>query len=101
MHLFVLLLALVTTGPVHPAAPGPHEIFGIVRQIGPNTIVMQRHNGQLLAVDVTVARETGRLGVMYVNRPVGVYGAFYAGHYRANAVTSANGIQRGNWPADY
>jgi hypothetical protein len=102
VHLLLLLLALATA-PYRPAAvPGPHEIFGIVRQIGPSTIVIARRNGSLLVVDITYARAAGRTGVLYVKRGVGVYGNFDpAAHlFRANAVTNANGIERGIWPTD-
>jgi hypothetical protein len=102
MHLLFLLLALATA-PYRPAAvPGPHEIFGVIRHVGPTTIIVARRNGTLLLVDITYARAVGRTGVLYVKRGVGVYGNFdpSAHLYRANAIINANGIERGIWPAD-
>lgn len=99
MHLLVLIFALVTA---RPEVPGPHELFGVIRQVMPNAIVIARRNGQLLSIDITYARSVGRTGVLYVRRPVGVYGAIdrTTGRFKANAITSANGIERGIWPPD-
>jgi hypothetical protein len=103
VHILALMFALVVAAPpiAHPQTPGPHEIFGVIRTIEPNAIVIARHNGQLVTVDVTYARAAGRTGALYVRRGVGVYGFFdRPGHYRANAITNANGLLHGVWPAD-
>jgi hypothetical protein len=108
-----LVLALaVITAPVHaavavptatPAVPafGPHVVYGIVRTVAPSSIVIVRQNGQLMSIDIRYARSVGRTGPLYVGRTVAIYGTYDRSlRYHANAVTSANGIHHGIWPAD-
>jgi hypothetical protein len=115
MHALVLLLAIVTA-PVTarsttvavptatPAVPafGPHVVYGIIHTVAPSSIVIVRRNGQLMTIDIQYARAVGRTGPLYVGRQVGVYGTYdRTMHLHANAVTSANGLRHGNWPADF
>jgi hypothetical protein len=83
------------------AAPqfGPHVIYGIVRQVGAATLVVQRQNGKLESVDIAAARANGRTGVLYVGRGVALYGDFdRAHHYHVNAINSSYGVRDGVWP---
>jgi hypothetical protein len=104
VRLFVVGMLAAFLGsavPVMAAAEfGPHVIYGIVKHVGQHDLVVQRQNGSLETVDITAARTAGRTGVLYVSRPVALYGDFdRSHHYHVNAITSAYGITRnGVWP---
>ena len=86
-----------------PAVPafGPHVVYGFVRSVGTSSIVIERHDGHLLSIDVSYARSVGRTGPLYIGRPVAVYGSYdRTAHFHANAVTSENGLRNGIWPSD-
>jgi hypothetical protein len=90
-----------TAAPAVPAF-GPHAVYGIVRLLAPSSIVIVRRNGQTMTIDISYARSVGRTGPLYVGRAVGVFGSYdRALHFHANAITSANGIRHGTWPADF
>ena len=84
-------------------APYQHTIYGIVKQIKPTQLVVQRSNGQLVTVDIAIARRTHRTGVLYVDRAVALHGDYDALHaFHAVSITGAAGIKyaRGAWPQD-
>jgi hypothetical protein len=86
-----------------PAIPafGPHVVYGIIRTVAPSSIVIMRHSGQLVTIDIHYARAVGRTGTLYAGRPVAIYGTYDpALHFHANAVTSSYGLLHGTWPAD-
>jgi hypothetical protein len=94
-------LACVATVSAEPVAFGPHVVYGIVKHVATVDLVVLRHGGRLENVDIKTARAAGRVGVLYVNRPVALYGDFDRAHrYHVNAITSAYAIRRGAWPAD-
>jgi hypothetical protein len=101
---FVVAMLALFLGSAVPAtaenAFGPHVIYGIVKHVGQHDLIVQRQNGSLESVDIGAARAAGRTGVLYVNRPVALYGDFDRSHrYHVNAITSAYGITRnGVWP---
>jgi hypothetical protein len=101
---FIVVLLAAFLGAAAPALAdnpfGPHVIYAIVRHVGQRDLVVQRQNGSLESVDIVAARAAGRTGVLYVNRPVALYGDFdRSHHYHVNAIMSANGITRnGVWP---
>jgi hypothetical protein len=91
---------LQTATPAVPAF-GPHVVYGIVRTIAPSSITIVRHNGSTMLVDIHYAVAVGRTGPLYAGRPVAIYGTYdRLQHFHANAVTSANGLRNGSWPAD-
>jgi hypothetical protein len=94
-------VAVPTPTPAVPAF-GPHAIYGVVRVVAPSSIVIVRRSGQLMTIDIAYARSLGRTGPLYVGRAVGIFGTYdRLQHFHANAVTSANGIRHGTWPADF
>jgi hypothetical protein len=101
---FIVVLLAVFLGSAAPAVAenpfGPHVIYGIIKHVGQRDLTVQRQNGSLESVDIVAARADGRTGVLYVNRPVALYGDFDRNHhYHVNAIMSANGITRnGVWP---
>jgi hypothetical protein len=98
-----VLAAFLVGGVPGIAAPafGPHVVYGIIKHVGSNDLVVERHTGQLETVNIRAARAAGRTGVLYIDRAVALYGDFdRAHHYNVNAIMSANGIHHGVWPAD-
>jgi hypothetical protein len=81
---------------------GPHVLHAIVERIATRSLEVRLRDGNAIAVDITQARAAGRTGVLYVNRPVALYGAYDAKHvYRVNAINSANSLRNGApWPVD-
>lgn len=81
---------------------GPHVVYGIVKRIAPEVLVVQTRTGQLTRFDITIAKAARRTGVLYEGRAVGLHGDYDAKHvYHVNAITSANGIRYGaKWPPD-
>ena len=84
-------------------APYPHTIYAIVKQIKPAQLVVQRSNGQLVTVDIAIARRTHRTGVLYLDRAVALHGDFDALRaFHVVSISGAAGIKfaRGAWPQD-
>lgn len=81
---------------------GPHVVYGIVKKVAPQELVVQTRTGQLTRFDITIAKAAGRTGVLYDGRAVALHGDYDATHaYHVNAITSANGIRYGaKWPPD-
>ncbi len=104
MRLFVVAVLAAFLGSAVTAVAetqfGPHVIYGIIKHVGQTGLVVQRQNGRLESVDIAAARSAGRTGVLYVGRPVALYGDFdRTHHYHVNSITSAYGITRnGVWP---
>jgi hypothetical protein len=99
------LAAVACAGPTALAAPvpyGPHVVYGIVKRIAPEELVVQTRTGQLTRFDITIAKAAGRTGVLYDGRAVALHGDYDDKHaYHVNAITSANGIRYGaKWPLD-
>jgi hypothetical protein len=96
------LAALAAAAPAGAQAPAPeHEIYGIVTRIGATSIVIERRNGSLTAIDVAPAQARETTGVLYVNRPVRIDGRFdRAGRFHAESIRSWYGLRHGVWPAD-
>jgi len=84
-------------------APYAHTIYAIVKQIKPAQLVVQNRNGRLITVDISVARQTHRTGVLSVDRPVALHGNYDALHaFHAVSITGAAGIRYSPaaWPQD-
>ncbi|MBD5657822.1 MAG: hypothetical protein IAI50_21990 [Candidatus Eremiobacteraeota bacterium] len=81
---------------------GSHVMYAIIARIGQNSLQIRRRDGRAIAVDITRARAKGHTGVLYVNRPVALYGAYDRSNvYHVEAIGPANGIRYGGpWPAD-
>jgi hypothetical protein len=102
---FASLAAVVCAGLPAIAASvpyGPHVVYGIVKRIAPEELVVQTRTGQLTRFDITIAKAAGRTGVLYEGRAVALHGNYDAKHaYHVNAITSANGFRYGaKWPPD-
>ena len=107
MHRFVPAVAAVfalAAGAPASAADLPadqHVVYGIVTRIDASSLVIKRHDGRLESVDIATARSADTTGVLYVDRPVALYGAFdRAGRYHAEVIRTWYGLRRGAWPAD-
>jgi hypothetical protein len=107
MHRFVpALVAAAALGSAAPAlsaeSSGPtHVVYGIVTQIGANSIVIARRDGSRVSIDIAPAQAAGTTGVLYPNRPIAISGEFdRAGRYHAEAIRSWYELRRGVWPAD-
>lgn len=85
---------------IRPAAVSPaaaHKIYGFVRSLSGNTLVIQDRGGRTIVVDGKFAHSTVR---MYRGRPVIVFGT-----QDANGIVHANAVWRtypdsAHWPAD-
>jgi hypothetical protein len=100
---FAAVIALAAAAPAGAAdlPAGQHVVYGIVTRIGASSLVIKRHDGRLESVDIAPARSADTTGVLYVNRPVALYGDFdRAGRYHAEVIRSWYGLLRGVWPAD-
>ena len=84
--------------------PGyPHTMYAIVKQIRPAQLVVRRRDGQVTTVDIALARQFHRTGVLYVNKPVALHGDYDARHtFHAVSITGAAGIKYNPaaWPQD-
>jgi hypothetical protein len=78
-------------------------MYAIVKQIKPTQLVVQSRAGRLVTVDIAIARQTHRTGVLYVNRAVALHGDYDALHaFHVVAITGAAGIKYtpAAWPQD-
>ena len=106
MHRFVSALAAVVALAATPASAaelpaGQHVVYGIVTRIGTTSLEIKRRDGRLESIDIAPARSADTTGVLYVNRPVALYGDFdRAGRYHAEVIRSWYGLLHGVWPAD-
>ncbi len=100
-----LALAVASSSASAPAAPvpyGPHVVYGIVRGLAGDALIVQTRSGVLVRFDVSIARASERVGVLYPNRPVALHGTYDERHvYHVNAITTANQLRLGPpWPQD-
>ena len=104
MRTFTALVFVVALGAAAAASEpafGPHVMYGIIKHVGHVDLIVQRRSGQLETVDIAAAQASGRTGVLYVGRPVALYGDFdRSHHYHVNAINSAYGVSHGDWPSD-
>jgi hypothetical protein len=81
---------------------GPHEVHAIVLRVSQNALLVRLRDGRAVTVDIAQARASGHTGVLYVDRPVALFGAYDATHVlHVNAIVSANSLRNGTpWPED-
>ena len=85
------------------AAPAPHTMYAIVKNVRQDALIVERRDGRLVTVDIRAARVAGRTGVLYAGRAVALHGDYDALHaFHAVSITGAAGIKynRGSWPQD-
>jgi hypothetical protein len=97
--------AVPSTGAIaaEPAAPYAHTLYAIVQRVEPGRLIVQRRDGRVATVDVSIAQRNHRAGVLYPGRAVALHGDFDALHaFHAVSITGAAGIRYspGAWPQD-